>query len=128
MWSTGHRHVNCNHGARGWWPGNRHVLKVVVAGVQPLVAGVIGALDISGSRGLAGRTGAKIRIGDSADPEFSYRGYLAYQRLNAIPPGAAATLRRGPSTILPSTHGDVRTIGGTVQDHLAQVTPGGLRR
>jgi hypothetical protein len=82
---------------------------VLVAGVDPIARGTFGAVDAAWSNGMAGRSGA-VRIGDTATAEFRYSGYLAYQRLFAIPYGAQAAIRN-PRIGLPYPHGDVRTVG-----------------
>lgn len=126
-----HAHSSsCGCGSRRGWPSNLAQLRIAVGGVQPLVRGVIGALDAAWSNGLAGRSGA-IRTGDGADPAYGYRGYVAYGNTAALMPGAAATLRRSPATALPSTSpAEVRYLsdaGQRVMDHLRQLTPNGAR-
>lgn len=120
----------CGCDGRRGWPSNAARVRVLVAGVQPLVRGVIGALDVALSNGLAGRSG-RIRIGEASDPAFGYRGYVAYQRTAALPYPAAATLRRSPNTALPSTSGDVSyglsPAGQAVMEHLRRLTPNGMR-
>jgi hypothetical protein len=97
---------------------------VAIAGLNPIVRGVTGALDAAYSNGMAGRTGAILR-GNSADNEYGWRGYLPYQRVLAIRVGATGDLRLGPSTALPATSGDVRTLGAStsVLEHLAKIAP-----
>ncbi len=112
------------------WPSNAARIRILVGGVQPLVRSVIGALDIAQSRGMSGRSGA-VRIGDTSDPAFGYRGYVAYQEAAALQPGASTNLRRSPNIALPSTSGDVRyglsPAGQAVMDHLRRLTPNGAR-
>lgn len=124
-----HRHDgSCGCARRGGFAGNLRVIRTLIAGLQPIPTGVIGALDDAYSHGLAGRSGAII-AGEPSDPMYRFSGYLAYDRTALIPPGASTTLRHDPDTALPGTSGAVRTVpGGTVQDHLAQLTPGGWRR
>lgn len=125
-----HAHSSsCGCDGRRGWPANAVRRRITLAGVPALVRGVIGALDASLSNGLAGRSGT-IRTGDGADPAYGFRGYVAYQRTAALEPGASATLRRGPDTLLPSTSGDVRYLspaGQTVMEHLRRMTPAGAR-
>jgi hypothetical protein len=113
---------------RGWFPANLRPVRTSVGALPPpLVRGVIGALDAAYSHGLAGRSG-RIRTGEGSHPDYKFSGYVAYTGSAVIAPGASSNLRRGPDTILPATSGDVRTLAGSVQDHLAQLTPKGWRR
>ncbi|HEV8675019.1 MAG TPA: hypothetical protein VGX21_13310 [Methylomirabilota bacterium] len=111
------------HRRGGRWGDNQVRRSVVVFGVDPVARGFVGAIDAAWSNGMAGRTGA-IRIGESSTAEFRWSGYTAYQRLWAIPYGAQLPLR-SPNIGLPSTHGDVRTVGAVsrVQDHLRVKSP-----
>ncbi len=117
-----------SRGAR--FPGSGRKVTVTVGGAHPLVRALIGSLDGMWSNGLAGRTG-KVRAGDGADPAYSFRGYVAYQRTSAIPPGAVAGVLRSPFTALPATSpADIQYAtdpGARVLAHLATLTPLGAR-
>lgn len=102
------------------WRSNLRVVQVLLGGPDPVTRGTTGAHDTAWASGMDGRTGT-IRAGDGADPVYGFRGYLAHQSTYQIPYGAARTLQRGPNIALPSTHGDVRTIGASVQDLLDRV-------
>lgn len=124
---TSPRHT-CGGRRSGWWPGNLRVVRAAVAGLQPVITGVVGALDAAQSNGMAGRSGA-VRVGESTSTSWKYEGYLAYDKSAHLPPGASTNLRRSPDTAYPSTSGDVRVQGlGTVAGHLSALTPGGRRR
>lgn len=123
-----HRHNGSCGCKRGWFPSNLRVVRTLIAGLQPIPTGVVGAIDDAYSHGMAGRSGA-IRTGEPSDPSYKFTGYLAHDRAAHIPPGASSTLRLSPDIALPGTSGAVRTVaGGTVQDHLSQLMPGGWRR
>jgi hypothetical protein len=109
----------------GWWPNNAHRRKVTVAGVDPVAAGVVGALERAQARGMAGRSGA-IRAGNSLSPSYGYKGYLPYTQLALLRTvGASTNLRGSPNVALPGTvSGRVGAPGSSVADSLAAIPPG----
>lgn len=118
----------CPPGRRRRWGDNLARVLVLVAGVDPIARGTVGAVDDAWSRGMSGHAGTT-RIGDSAAAEFRFLGYFPFQRLSVIPLGAVPAIRN-PMTALPATHGDVRTVGATmtVQQLLANSTLKATRR
>jgi hypothetical protein len=115
----------------GWWPGNQQRRVVTVAGVDPVAAGYVGAIDRGWARGLDGRSGA-IRAGMSSSPTYGYRGYMNYDVLALLRTvGASTNLRGSPNILLPgTTAGKVAAAPGaaghTVADSLAAI-PAGYR-
>lgn len=118
-----HRHyAGCRCG-RGW-RNNLARIRTLVAGVDPITAGTVAAVDVAWSHGLAGRSGA-IRAGESSDPSYRFTGYAAWTRNAAIPPGATGSHLRSPNVGLPATSGDIRIVaGGTVMDLLGRTSWG----
>lgn len=112
-----HTHYPGCRCGRGW-RSNLARIRTLVAGVDPIAAGTVAAVDTAWSHGMAGRSGT-IRIGDTVDPQFKFTGYAAWGNNARIPPGATPSGFRSPNIGLPATSGDIRVVAGrSVMDHL----------
>lgn len=119
-----------SRGAKGWWPSNSGRRSITVAGVDPVAAGTVAAVDRTYGRPMAGTSGTVV-AGESFTPGWKATLLFSYAKLALTPMVPASRNRvRDPNIVLPATSGDrvglapLGSNGTSVLDSLSAIPPG----